>query len=181
MRAVLAGILRSRVGVALVLAAIVLVLVGAARLFGDKSSNSGWTPDLGTGQSEAGLSATKSYGPDDGVVSAMPTVSPSVAKGAAPPSQVAAAFAASWLESSRSADKWLDALRPHSTQQLVDQLKDVDPSSVPATKVTGEVTLVIYSESAAQATIPLDSGQLVLRMVGPGGHWFVDGVDWQRT
>ncbi|MCP2326271.1 hypothetical protein HDA40_004778 [Hamadaea flava] len=180
MRAVLTGILRSRVGVALALAVIVVILVGAARLFGDSSSNTGWSPDS-SGQSGAEIATTKSYGPDDGVVSAMPTVSPSVAKGAAPPNQVALTFAASWLERTRSADKWLDALRPHCTQQLIDQLKDVEPSSVPASKVTGEVTLVIYSESAAQASIPLDSGRLVLRLVGPSGHWFVDGVDWERT
>jgi hypothetical protein len=180
-RAVLTGILRSRVGVALVLAAIVLILVGAARLFGDKTTNTGWAPDSVTGRSGPAITTTKSYGPDDGVVSATPSVKPSIAKGAAPPNQVALAFATSWLERTRSADRWLEALRPHCTQQLVEQLKDVDPSSVPASKVIGDVTLVTYSESAVQASIPLDSGRLVLRLVGPGGHWFVDGVDWERT
>ncbi|NUR96955.1 MAG: hypothetical protein HOV67_17060 [Kribbellaceae bacterium] len=179
MRATLVGLLRSRVGVAIVLAAIVLGAVGIARLFGDNRA---------TGPSTSGYSAPSeeplysgSTAPDDGVVSAIPTVSPSVASGAASPAQVASAFAASWLQRTRTAKTWLDALRPHSTQQLVDQLQGVDPQDVPDTRITGTVTLVTYSESAAQAVIPLDSGRLVLRMVGPNGHWFVDGVDWERA
>jgi len=180
MRAVITGLLRSRTGVALVLAAIVLLFVGVARLFGDNATNNNWAPDALAGQSGAALATGRTNGPDDGVVSALPTVTPSVAKGAATPTQVAQAFAGSWLEKSRSAQTWLDALRPHCTQQLLDQLKDVDPSTVPANRVAGEVTLMVYSETAVQVTIPLDSGHLLLRLVGPNGHWFVDGVDWDR-
>jgi hypothetical protein len=181
MRAVLTGLLRSRVGVALVLAAIVILFVGVARLFGDNATTTGWAPDILAGQSGSTSATGRSYGPDDGVISAVPTVTPSVAKGSAPPAQVAAAFTASWLQRSRSAQAWLTALRPHCTQQLIDQLKDVDPSTVPASRVTGAITLVTLSESAVQASIPLDSGRLQLRMVGPSGHWFVDGVDWVRS
>jgi len=46
--------------------------------------------------------------------------------------------------------------------------------------VAGDITVMVFSESAVQVTIPLDSGHLVLRLVGPNGHWFVDGVDWDR-
>lgn len=180
MRAVITGLLRSRTGVALVLAAIVILSVGVARLFGDNATNNNWAPDALAGQSGAALATGRTYGPDDGVVSAVPTVTPSVAQGAAPPAQVAQAFAESWLEKARSAKTWLDALRPHCTQQLMDQLKDVDPSTVPASRVAGDITVMVFSESAVQVTIPLDSGHLVLRLVGPNGHWFVDGVDWDR-
>ena len=90
------------------------------------------------------------------------------------------AFAQSWLERTRSEKSWLAALRPHSTQQLLQELQDVDPATVPAAHITGEVSVVVLSESAVQANFPLDSGQLRLRLVGPEGHWFVDGVDWDR-
>lgn len=179
MRAFLTGVLRSRTGVALVLAVIVLGAVGIARIFGDNTPTSSWTPDALANQPTAS-ETSRTYGPDDGVVSALPTVTPSVAKGAAAPTQVARAFSASWLERERSADAWLAALRPHCTQQLVEQLEQVDPSSVPATKVTGDLTMTTFSESAVQVTVPLDSGRLMLRLVGPNGHWFVDGVDWER-
>lgn len=178
MRATIVGLLRSRVGVALILSVIVLSVVGIAKLFGDNSPT--YTASPGNLVETPGAYSGASFGPDDGVVSALPTISPSVARGAAPPAQVAKAFSESWLERTRTAKAWLAALRPHSTQQLLDQLEGVDPSAVPATRITGEVSLVTLSESAVQAIVPLDSGQLRLRLVGPDGHWFVDGVDWDR-
>jgi hypothetical protein len=178
-RATIVGLLRSRVGVALILSAIILAAVGIARIFGDNSSAPTVSPGNLSEQTTS-ISPGATFGPDDGVVSALPSISPSVAKGAAPPAQVANAFAESWLERTRTAQNWLAALRPHSTQQLLQELQDVDPVTVPATRITGEVSLVVLSESAVQAVIPLDSGQLRLRLVGPDGHWFVDGVDWNR-
>jgi hypothetical protein len=177
-RATITGLLRSRVGVALILSVIVLSVVGIAKLFGDSSPT--YTSSPGNFIETPGAYSGASFGPDDGVVSPLPTVSPSVAEGAAPPAQVAKAFAENWLERTRTAKSWLAALRPHSTQQLLDQLQDVDPAAVPATRITGDVSLITLSESAVQAMIPLDSGQLRLRLVGPDGHWFVDGVDWVR-
>jgi hypothetical protein len=178
-RATIIGLLRSRWGVALILSVIVLSAVGVARLVGDNSTPPTVSPGNLSEQADQ-LPSAASFGPDDGVVSAVPSASPSVAEGAAPPAQVAAAFAENWLMRTRSTKNWLDALRPYSTQQLLGEFKDVDPISVPATRITGEVALVTLSETAVQAIIPLDSGQLRLRLVGPDGHWFVDGVDWDR-
>lgn len=179
MRATIVGLLRSRVWMALVLSAIVLISVGIARVFGDDSTATTVSPGNLTEQT-TGVSSGAPSGPDDGVVSPLPSVSPSVAKGAAPPDQVAMAFAKSWLERARTPQKWLEALRPHSTEQLLQELEGVDPVTVPATRITGDISLVVLSESAVQAIVPLDSGQLRLRLVGPEGHWFVDGVDWDR-
>lgn len=179
MRATIIGLLRSRVGVALILSVIVLSAVGIARLFGDNSSATSLSPG-NLSEQTSGVNPGASFGPDDGVVSALPSISPSVAKGAAPPAQVAKAFAGNWLERTRSAQNWLAALRPHSTQHLLGELQDVDPITVPATRITGDVSLIVFSETAVQAVIPLDSGQLRLRLVGPDGHWSVDGVDWDR-
>jgi hypothetical protein len=178
-RATIIGLLRSRWGAALILSAIVLAAVGVARLVGDNSAPSTILPGNLSEQTDQ-MPSGASFGPDDGVLSAVPSASPSVAKGAAPPAQVAAAFAENWLMRTRSPKSWLDALGPYSTQHLLGQFKDVDPVSVPATRITGEVSLVTLSETAVQAIIPLDSGQLRLRLVGPDGHWFVDGVDWDR-
>jgi hypothetical protein len=165
--------------VALILAAIVLITVGIARVFGDNSTATTVSPGSLTEQT-TGVSSGASHGPDDGVVSPLPTISPSVAKGAAPPDQVAKVFAESWLQRSRTPQNWLATLRPYSTDQLLQELQDVDPVTVPASRITGDVSLVVLAETAVQAVIPLDSGQLRLRLVGPDGHWFVDGVDWDR-
>jgi hypothetical protein len=180
MRAVILGLLRSRTGVALLLAAIVLSAVGIARIFGDGSSSTSTTPSALTEQTTSGPSVSFTPGRDDGVISAVPTVTPSVAQGALAPTRVAVAFTANWLKRTRPAEEWLNALRPHSTQQLIDQLDDVDPQTVPASRISGAATMVTLSETAVQITVPLDSGRLMLRMVGPAGHWFVDGVDWER-
>jgi hypothetical protein len=52
---------------------------------------------------------------------------------------------------------------------------------VPASKVTGKPTLIPRAFTYAEVSIPLDAGVLKLRLLGPDGHWYVDGVDWDRS
>jgi hypothetical protein len=51
---------------------------------------------------------------------------------------------------------------------------------VPANAITGQVALVVRDPVLVEATLPLDAGVLRLRLVPSGGHWKVDGVDWER-
>ncbi|MBB5871258.1 hypothetical protein F4553_004637 [Allocatelliglobosispora scoriae] len=160
----------------MVLLALVLLVVGVFRVFGAAPQS----PVQG-GPRYTELPTLVTHEPDDGVATPPPVQSPSVAPGAANPVDVAASFAASWVQGTRSASSWLAALRPHCTEHLLEQLRDVDPSSVPASKVTGKPTLIPRAFTYAEVSIPLDAGVLKLRLLGPDGHWYVDGVDWDRS
>lgn len=176
MRTVLMTLVRTRLGVAFILAAVVLMIVGVSRLAGGSSSPSSF--DMAP---EATAAVARSIEPDDGAESPQVAQSPSVAPGAPGPLSVATAFAAGWVDHDRSAESWLSALRPHSTQRLLGELAGVEPENVPANRVTGEAKLIPQASAITEVEIPVDAGILRLRLVGPDGHWFVDGIDWSRS
>ncbi|MDI1465090.1 hypothetical protein QEZ54_29385 [Catellatospora sp. KI3] len=118
---------------------------------------------------------------DDGVVRIDPT--PSALKPSSGPQVVslATSFAKNWIQHDRSADDWLEALRPMCTETLTAELDGVDPVSVPASRITGAAHVEALADSYVEVAIPIDAGTLRLRLVAPGGKWLVDGIDWERT
>ena len=168
------GIFRSRWGVAVVIAVIVLAVVGVGRLFSDGQA----TPPLGSSSPAPAISVNPSD--DDSVISPEPPPSPRTSPGRAQPEAVAYAFASAWVDHADvTTDKWLSRLQPNATQNLTDQLRDVDPAGVPADRVIGRPSLVPVNESMVNATVTMDTGKLELRMVAPDGSWLVDGIDWE--
>ncbi|MEV4536888.1 hypothetical protein AB0J82_24225 [Asanoa sp. NPDC049518] len=89
-------------------------------------------------------------------------------------------FATAWLDHTAEADDWYAALVPNSTPSLAAKLKGVDPTEVPADRLTGSATVVPQGTGLAEVSYPVDSGTLVLRIVVGEGQWLVDGVDWER-
>lgn len=168
-------ILFSRYGIGVLLAVVVLGIVGAARLFAG--------PDTGS-RNPGGTGVVTTVNPtagDDGEVSPPPLETPAISPGTAPPDKVASAFAAAWLDHTGvSSAKWLDRLRPHATAKLIADLEGVDPVGVPAERSTGPMELVTRGETVIEASMPVDSGTLRLRLIAVDGRWFVDGVDWDR-
>ncbi|MFG2055373.1 hypothetical protein ACGFI9_15240 [Micromonospora sp. NPDC048930] len=171
-------VLRSRLGVALVIAALVFGVIGAARLVSgpvDPTAGLSNRPrePISTVDPEAG---------DDGLLSSPTSVpSPKTRPGEPTPEQMATRFTTAWLSGpGSSGDDWLARLKPMSTPALTDKLTGADPERVPAQRVTGQVTLRPRTESFVQALIPLDNGQLRLDLVAPDGRWLVDAVDWER-
>ena len=88
-------VFRSRWGVALVLAVLVLAVVGIGRLFHGAAAE----PPLTSGSPAAVISADPSD--DDTVISAEPPPSPATFPGAAEPEAVAYAFASAWVAARR--------------------------------------------------------------------------------
>ncbi|MCW3840956.1 hypothetical protein ONA70_12690 [Micromonospora yasonensis] len=171
-------ILRSRLGVALVIAVLVFGVIGAARLISgpvDPTTGLSNRPrePISTVDPEAG---------DDGVLSSPTAVpSPKTRPGEPTPAQMAARFTNAWLGGPGSrAEDWLARLKPMSTPALTEKLTGADPERVPAQRVTGQVTVRPRTESFVQALIPLDNGQLRLDLVAMDGRWLVDAVDWER-
>ena len=170
----LTGIFRSRWGVAIVLAVIVLAVVGIGRLFSDGEAA---RPSLGTNPPAPAISVNPAE--DDSIISAAPPQLPRTSPGRAQPDAVAYAFASAWADHQDiTAKRWLDRLLPSATKRLADQLRDVDPAGVPADRVTGQPELIPGNDTMVTAIVTMDSGKLSLRLVAPEGTWLVDGIDW---
>lgn len=174
------GFLRSRVGVALLLAIVVLGVVGAAKLFSD--SNSADTEPGLNGAPDQPILTVSATVADDGLAFPEPTPSPKISPGTAVPATVAKAFGKAWVNHRDvSAEEWYAGLLPHCTDSLATKLAGVDPAGVPADRLTGEPVLVPYADQIVDATIRVDSGLLRLRLTSVDGRWLVDGIDWERT
>jgi hypothetical protein len=169
-------VIRSRIGIALVIAVSVLAVIGAARLA------------AGPGEFNTGLNRPRepitTVDPDegdDGVVEAPSPEPPAVAPGQLPPAQTAGRFAAAWLDHTISeADQWRSRLSAVSTPALMEKLAGVGPDDAPKARVTGEPTVRPRNATFAEVVIPLDAGTLRLELVAPDGRWLVDAVDWER-
>ncbi|MFG1989699.1 hypothetical protein ACGFJ7_06905 [Actinoplanes sp. NPDC048988] len=171
-------IFRSRWGVAIVLAVIVLAIVGLGRLFaGDHDSSQ---PSLGAGSPAPAVSVDPSE--DDSVIDTEPPPRPSTSPGRAQPEAVAYAFASAWADHQDITPKaWRDQLLPNATKKLANELEGVDPASVPADRVVGRPSLVPVGTTVVNAVVTMDSGKLSLRLISPNGHWLVDGIDWESA
>lgn len=173
----LTGLFRSRWGVALVIAVLVLAVVGLGRIF---SGGTAATPI--TERVSPGPTATIAPSIDDDgvVVDDDPPPSPTARPGTAEPEAVAYAFAASWVDHKNvSAKAWHNGLVPNATEDLADELNGVDPADVPADKVIGRPVLEPIGEGLVNAVVTVDSGKLTLQLVAPEGRWLVDDVDWE--
>jgi hypothetical protein len=170
----LTGIFRSRWGVAIVLAVVILAVVGIGRLFSDDE------PAVPLGASSPAPVVSANPSEDDSVVTPEPPPTPKTSPGRALPEAVAYAFASAWVDHEDiTAKKWLDRLLPNATKNLSDQLRGVDPAGVPANRVIGRPDLVAVTDSMVNAIVTMDAGNLSLRLVAPEGTWLVDGIDWE--
>ncbi|MEV6693269.1 hypothetical protein AB0M35_17545 [Micromonospora sp. NPDC051196] len=169
---------RSRLGVALGIAVLVLGVVGAARLVADPGDQ---TVGLSNRPTEPITTVHPTTG-DDGAISTTTTPTPVTSPGEAKPEQVAEQFVVAWLgRPGLTAENWHEGLRPLSTAALMDKLVGVDPASVPTGEMTDGVTVRPRSETFVEALIALDTGRLRLELVAPQGRWLVDAVDWERS
>lgn len=173
----LTRVFRSRVGIALALAVVVVGIIGTTRLV------------VGAGEPGSGLSNR----PEQPITTVHPTVgddgliderspTPVTAPGAATPEQVADEFVTAWRgRPGMTAAAWHAGLRPLATPALAEQLAEVDPVEVPTGEVAGTVTVTARSERVVEARVPFDTGRLRLELVAPDGRWRVDAVDWEQA
>jgi hypothetical protein len=167
-------VMRSRTGIALALAVLVLGVVGTTRVLSGPADNPGVRPPAQP------LVPSSPMPPEDGLVSPEATVSPTVVPGAQTPETVAGAFAADWVARHVPADVWHARLAERATPELARKLSGVDPAAVPAERVTGQPVLIPHAATIVDVVIPVDSGKLRLRVIAADDRWLVDGVDWER-
>ncbi|MET8548399.1 hypothetical protein [Micromonospora zamorensis] len=169
--------LRSRLGVALVIAVIVLGVLGAARLISDPADPA----DGLSNRPNRPITTVDPTAGDDGVLTSAAPPSPVTSPGARTPEQTSERFAAAWLgRPGITAEQWQDGLKPLSTPALTEKLANVDPEGVPAEEVSGPPSVRARTETFVEVMLPLDNGQLRLELVAADGGWLVDVVDWER-
>ncbi|MGW3899127.1 hypothetical protein ACWD6L_28455 [Micromonospora profundi] len=169
--------LRSRLGVALVIAVLVFGVIGAARL---ASGPLDPTDGLSSRPSRPITTVDPKAG-DDGVLATEAPPSPVTPVGARTPEQTADRFTAAWLgRPGMTAEEWHAGLRPLSTSALTEKLAGAEPAGVPAEKVTGPSTVRAGTETFVEVLLPLDNGRLRLELVMADGGWLVDVLDWER-
>jgi hypothetical protein len=172
--------LGTRYGAALSLVLILAMVISGFRL-GTSSSSPGMAPALGP-------STAISVYPTgfDGVVPNAADSGRSEATGisasaSAAATNVASQFTTAWLRHTGiSAEQWRKGMATFATKTLMAQLTTTDPSRVPASKIDGNMTIIAEQVGLLTATVPLDSGQVRLKLITVNGQWKVDGIDWQR-
>lgn len=171
-------VFRSRWGIAAVLAMVVFGVIGFGRFVSGGKSDE----PLLTRPNPAPVISTDPKQDDSAIVASEPPPTIRAVPGTAAPAAVAFAFASAWVDHRGvSARKWYEGLRPHITENLAADLEGVDPQSVPADKISGRPELEAVGDGLADATVTADTGTLTLRLVGPDGHWLVDGIDWDPS
>jgi hypothetical protein len=72
---------------------------------------------------------------------------------------------------------WVDGLRPYTTDEYLSVLATVDPSNVPANKITGKARPLLVSPNSVRVEVPTDTVDLVVLVVNDGQAWKVAGYD----
>ena len=173
----LTGLFRSRWGVALVIAVLVLAIVGTGRIFSDETGPGPITEAVPPGPT---ATIDPSHDDDGVIVDDEPPPSPTTSAGTAEPEAVAYAFASAWVDHKNvSAKAWHNGLVPNATEDLADELSGVDPADVPADRLVGRPELVPIGDGLVNAVVTVNSGKLTLQLVAPEGRWLVNDVDWE--
>lgn len=171
-------VLRSRLGIGLGIAVVVLGVIGAARLVSGPVD-----PEAGlSNRPDRPITTVDPNSGDDGAISTGAPPTPVTRPGAPKPEEMVERFVGAWLGGQgMTSDEWLGTIRPLATPALLEKMTGADPAGVPAERTTGPVTLQPRTESFVEALVPLDTGRLRLELVAPEGRWLVDVVDWERA
>ncbi|TQS41650.1 hypothetical protein [Cryptosporangium phraense] len=157
-----------RVLSALVLAVIVGGIIVVARLFGSVAADQR-SPQPNDRPAPTAVRTTQG---DDSVYSPT-TRAPDGAE------QVGDAFVRAWLQPTdgRSQKQWFAGLERYAQPDLANQLKDVDPTTNPATSITGDSTATPLSDTAVRVETPTNAGPATTLCVLTADGWRVATID----
>jgi hypothetical protein len=171
-------LLGTRYGLALIGVVLVVVVVSIARAVGGPRpvESVGPPPPV-----HVTPTATEELG-DDSVATSESPPSPTSIPGVAPPDAVALDFARAWLRSQGvTSAQWVKGLEPFITRRLLEEYRDADPTSVPASSIRGPAQVRARDSQLAEVDVPVTPGMLKLRLIVSGGRWLVDAVSWERS
>lgn len=75
--------------------------------------------------------------------------------------------------------QWLEQLRPYTTDELLPELRSIDPANVPTAQIVGEPRTVSTSPSSAEVDVPTTGVVVRLLVVSTPAGWRVAG--YQRA
>jgi hypothetical protein len=160
-----------------VLAVLVLGVVGVMR--GVAGSN---RQTLGAAVEPSRSSSVDPTAGDDSLLNPDSPAPPVTSPGASEPATVATDFVRAWVNHTGvGPEQWRTGFARYATSALRAKLKDTDPAGVPAERMTGPVVLQNRAAEFVEASLPVDSGTVRLRLLATNGRWLVDGVDWERA
>jgi hypothetical protein len=186
-RAIWAWPLRSPMRLVITTVVVVGVLVGVT--FTLTALNLGRGGDGSLGTLDGGSATSSGRGPDLAPRAPTPTMLPPVPEltpsplplSAAPDEaiEVAARWAAAWVRPrpGTTDQEWLDGLRATTTDEYLGVLSGVDPSNIPATRVTGEPRPVRVAARSVQVRVPTDELTLLVLVVKTEDGWRVADYD----
>jgi hypothetical protein len=93
--------------------------------------------------------------------------------------QVAIQWANAWVNHppGTTTQQWVNRLRPYTTDEYLVVLGGVDPTNVPANRVTGPARAVRHAPKSVQVEVPTDALTLVVLVVEGDVGWKVAGHD----
>ena len=150
---------------------------GAAAQTQDTTSGAGETSD-DPATSDGGAPAPD---PSGSATSDLPTrlPSPTQKPTSAPPAddalKVVDAWGKAWVHhpAGTTAAKWLDGLKPYTTEEYMVEMSTVDPANIPATKVTGPPVPKQSYTSSVTANLPTDGGTIAITVIDTPQGWRV--------
>lgn len=151
-------------------------------------------PDSGSTRSVAAAPASaprvNSLAPASGV--AMPGAIPRSQPQSRPPSRPSApapiealSVAKSWVRAFLTVPngidsaRWAEQLRPYTTDELLPELRSIDPANVPEAKIVGEPRTISSGASSAEVDVPTTGVVMRLLLVSTPAGWRVAG--YQRA
>ncbi|SHN44957.1 hypothetical protein [Cryptosporangium aurantiacum] len=158
---------------ALVLAVIIAGIVLLARLFGSATAPDN-SPDVAPAV-EPSRTVSSTEG-DDSVYS---SGSPSADGVPSDAVRAGDGFVRAWLQPTdgRSQEQWYEGLSRYALPDLAEQLRDVDPTTNPATAVTGDPSGTVVSETSARIVVPTNAGPATTLCVLTADGWRVATID----
>ncbi|MGH3786297.1 MAG: hypothetical protein ACRDRG_07010 [Pseudonocardiaceae bacterium] len=73
--------------------------------------------------------------------------------------------------------RWIEQLRPYTTEELLPELRSVDPANVPAAQINGEPRTVSSSASSVEVDVPTTAAVVRLLLVATPAGWRVAGYE----
>jgi hypothetical protein len=168
-----------RIWAAVVLAVIVAGIVLVARLIGQAAGGDGATPTPDGGAAPTAGSSPVDPSEGDDSVFAGPDASPGSRGAPAAAVSTGSAFLRAWLRPAAGTSQatWFLGVSRYADPTLTAQLKDVDPATNPATRLTGTPRGTALSPTSAQITVATDAGQATVLCIRSTAGWQVATVD----
>ena len=88
---------------------------------------------------------------------------------------VVEAWGRAWVNHPPGTDRqrWLDGLRPYTTEEFLPEMASVDPANVPSTAVTGPPTALESTATAMDVRLPTDAGEVQVQAIKTPAGWRV--------